>query len=150
MHQASDRRHNPPADQYSRDPNASSDLVQQQIAGDFKYEVAEKENAEDQSELLAGDGQRFVHRQRRKPNVIAIDKGDDEKHENKRKDPKPQFLNRLRSDRDRGDCGTASHTFSVRESDTSLISAERSRVQGSPKLYASKRSRSSERPHRES
>jgi hypothetical protein len=30
--------------------------VQQQIAGDFKEEVAEKENSKEQSVLLTGDG----------------------------------------------------------------------------------------------
>jgi hypothetical protein len=81
-----------------RNPDPSSDFVQQQIAGDFKDEVAEKENPKDQSVLLAGDGQLFVHRQRRKPNVEAIEKGNDEKQEDKGKNPDPQFSNRSRFD----------------------------------------------------
>jgi len=68
--------------------------VQQQIARDFEEEVAEKENPKEQSVLLAGDGQLFVHRQRRKPNVVAIEKGNDKKQEDKGKNPDPQFLNR--------------------------------------------------------
>jgi len=52
--------------------------VQQQIARDFKEKIAEKENPEDQSELLAGDRQLPVHRQRREPNVDAIEKGNNE------------------------------------------------------------------------
>jgi len=50
---------------------------------EFKEEVAEKENSEDQSVLLAADRQFSVHRQRRKPNVDAIEKGNDEKQETK-------------------------------------------------------------------
>ena|SRR6266850_5476987 len=47
----------------------------------------------DQSELLAGDSQLSVHRQRRKPNVDSVEKGNDEKQEDKRKNPDPHFLN---------------------------------------------------------
>ena len=59
-------------------------------------------NPEDQSVLLAGDRQFFVHRQPRKPNVDAIKKGNDEKQKDKGKNPYPHFLNRLRFYRDRG------------------------------------------------
>ena len=71
--EAGQRRYNSPANQYSSDPDPRSDFMQEQIAGDFKDEVAEKENPEDQSELLAGDGQLSVHGQRRKPNIVAIE-----------------------------------------------------------------------------
>jgi hypothetical protein len=67
--------------------------VQQQIAGDFKDRVAKKENPKDQSELLACDSQLSVHRQRRKPNVDSVEKGNDEKQEDKRKNPDPYFPN---------------------------------------------------------
>ena len=79
VHEAGQRRYNSPANQYSSDPDPRSDFMQEQIAGDFKDEVAEKENPEDQSELLAGDGQLSVHGQRRKPNIVAIEYGNDEK-----------------------------------------------------------------------
>jgi len=69
---AGQHRHNSPANQYSGDPDSRPDLVQQEVAGDFKEEVAEKENPEEQSVLLATDGQLFVHRQRRKSNVVPI------------------------------------------------------------------------------
>ena len=83
--------------------------MQQKIAGDFKEEVAEEENTEEQSALLAGDGQLSVHRQRRKPNVDTIEKGNNEEEEDKGKNPNPQFLNRPRPYRDRGDSEADSH-----------------------------------------
>src|SRR6267143_3535812 len=94
VHEAGQHRHNSPANQYSGDPDARADFVQQQIAGDFKDGVAEKENPKEQSVLLAADGQLFVHRQRRKPNVDAIEKGYDEKNEDKGKNPDPHFPDR--------------------------------------------------------
>ena len=93
VHEAGQHRHNSPAKQYSGDPDPRSDLVQQQIAGDFKDRVAEKENPKDQSELLACDSQLSVHRQRRKPNVDSVEKGNDEKQEDKGKNPDPHFPN---------------------------------------------------------
>src|ERR1700674_753834 len=93
VHETGQHRHNSPANQYSGDPDPRSDLVQQQIAGNFKDEVTEEENPEDQSELLAADGQLFIHRQRRKPNVVAIEKGNYEKQEDKGKNPDPHFPN---------------------------------------------------------
>jgi hypothetical protein len=91
LHQAGKCRDSSPTKQYPRDPDASPDLVQQQVAGNFKYEIAEKEDTEDQSELLARDGQLFVHRQRGEANIVAVDDGDDKQQKYKRKDPKPQF-----------------------------------------------------------
>jgi len=66
--------------------------VQQQIAGNFKDEVAEKENAKEQSVLLARDGQLFVHRQRREPNVDPVKKANYEKKEDKGKNLNSYFL----------------------------------------------------------
>jgi hypothetical protein len=76
----------------SRDPNPRPNPVQKQIAGYLKEKVTEKENPEDQSILLAVDGQLSVHRQRRKPNVVAVELGNDEQQEHKGKDPDPHFL----------------------------------------------------------
>ena len=95
IRQAAERSHRSPGKQYACNPDARSDFVRQQIARDLKEEVAEKENPEEQSVLLAGDGQLFVHRQRRKRNVGAVEKGNDEKQEDKRKNPDPHFPNRL-------------------------------------------------------
>jgi hypothetical protein len=70
--------------------------VQQQVAGNLKYEITDKENSEDKSELLAPDGQLSVHCQRRKAYVVPIDKGDDKEQKDKREDPLPQLLNGFR------------------------------------------------------
>src|SRR6516162_9092734 len=88
--------HNPPGNQDTGNPDASSDFVQQQITGDLKEEVAEKENSEDQSILLAGNSELFVHRQRCKPNVDAVEKANDVKEKNERDDPGLHFPNGLR------------------------------------------------------
>jgi hypothetical protein len=120
VHEAGQHRHNSPANQDSGDPDPRSDLVQQQIAGDFKEEVAEKENPEDQSVLLAGDRQLPIHRERRKPDVDAIEKGNDKKQEDK--NPYPYFLNRRRSYRDRGDCKAASHPEPLVDLETAFFS----------------------------
>src|SRR5580704_14356655 len=77
VHEARQHRQHSPGNQDSGDPNPRSNLVQQQIAGNFEEEVAEKENPEDQSVLLAGNGQFLIHRQRGKPDVHAIEKGND-------------------------------------------------------------------------
>lgn len=94
VHEARQHRDHSPANQDSGDPHARSDLVKQQIAGDFEEEISEKENPEDQSVLLVGDGQFLIHRQRGKPNVEAIKKSNNEKQEDKGKNPLPQFLDR--------------------------------------------------------
>ena len=101
LREAGQHRHNSPANQYSGDPDPRSDLVQQQIARDFKEEVAKKENPEEQSELLASDCQLLIHRQRGKPNVDAVQISDDVEKKNKGDNPDPHFPNRLRSDRTR-------------------------------------------------
>jgi hypothetical protein len=72
--------------------------VQQQIAGDFKDGVAEKENPEEQTVLLAGDGQLFVHRQGCKPDVDPVKKANDEKNEDIGENPNPHFLDSSRLD----------------------------------------------------
>ena len=92
MDEARQHSHKSPSKQDSGDPDARSDLVQQQIAGDFKKEVAKKENPENESELLAADGQLFVHCERGKPNVVAINECNDEKHKNKWENPEAYFL----------------------------------------------------------
>jgi len=63
------------------------------LAGNFKEEITDKENPKDQSELLASDGQLFVHRQRGKPNVDAVEEGNDVKKKNERNDPNLHFPN---------------------------------------------------------
>jgi hypothetical protein len=52
----------------------------------------------EQSVLLAGDGQLFVHRQRREPNVDPVKKTNDEKNEDIGENPNPHFLDCSRLD----------------------------------------------------
>src|SRR5260370_13331652 len=92
--EAAHHRHNSPANQDPGDPDSRSDLVQQEIAGNLKQEIAEKENSHQQSELLARDGQFLVHRQRGKPNVDPVEIGNDVQQKKIRDNPEPQFLNR--------------------------------------------------------
>src|SRR5215469_5646819 len=108
-YQASEGRDNSPAQKDSRNPDASTDPVQQQIARGLKNEVADKENPVQQSELLARDVQLLVHCQRCKPNVIPIENGDNKEQQHKRQNPEPQLLNGPRLNR--GGCyvGAAIH-----------------------------------------
>src|SRR3984893_16784556 len=72
----------------------SSELVQQQIAGDLEEEITDEENTRKKSELLAGDTQLFVHRQSGKPNVDPVNISNDVEKKDKGKNPGPDFLNR--------------------------------------------------------
>ena len=72
------------------------DLMQQQIAGNFKQEVPKKENPRDQPKLLAANRQLFVHRQRRKSDVDPVEKGNDVKEKYEGNNSHPQLLNRSR------------------------------------------------------
>jgi hypothetical protein len=69
--------------------------VQQEIAWDLEQGVAEKENAAEQSVLLAGNRQLLVHRQRSEPNVDPIEIGSDIEKKHKRENPDFQFPDRL-------------------------------------------------------
>src|SRR6266480_7927037 len=83
-----------PGNQNACNPDAGADPMQQQIARNFKEEVAEKENPGEQTELLASDRQLLVHRQRRKRNVDSVEKADDVQQEKKGENPGPHFPNR--------------------------------------------------------
>ena len=72
----------------------SSELVQQQIAGDLEEEITDEENTREKSELLAGDTQLLIHRQRCKPNVDPVNISNDVQKKDKGKNPAPDFLNR--------------------------------------------------------
>ena len=79
--------------------------MQQEIAGYLKDKIAEKENPEGERVLLAGNGKLFVHRQRREPNVDAINERNNVKNKDEGNDSGSQFLDRSLLDRDCGGCG---------------------------------------------
>jgi hypothetical protein len=82
-----------PDDQDPCNPDTGADPVQQQIAGDLKKEIAEKEDPADQSELLAGNPQLLIHGQRGKVNVGAIQMAREIKQKNIRNDSQTYFSN---------------------------------------------------------
>lgn len=108
VHQASQNGHDSPSKQNPRNPNTRSDLVQQQITGDFKKAIPEKEDSGDQPELPAGDAKVFVHRQCCEPNVDAVNISNYVKKKKKGEKPDPHLLNRLRCSRGGRDRGAAS------------------------------------------
>src|SRR5712692_8241973 len=93
LHETGGHSHNAPAEQNAGDPDACSDLMQQEIARNFKDDIADEENPGYEPKLLAGDSQFLVHRQGGKPNVDAVEKGHDVKNEEKGKKSDLQFLN---------------------------------------------------------
>jgi hypothetical protein len=68
-------------------------LKQGEITGDFKEEVAPKENSCRESELFAGNGQFPIHRQRCKPHVDSVDEGYDLDCKQERQQPELQLAN---------------------------------------------------------
>ena len=91
MDEPSKSGQNSSRDQYPRDPDASSDLVQQEIAGDLEKAVTEKENPGCESELLAGHRQLLVHRQRGEPDVDAVNERDNIENEQERQESELQL-----------------------------------------------------------
>src|SRR5712692_4984545 len=90
-------------------------LCSSRLLGNFKDEVAEKENPDEQSKLLAGDTQLIVHRQRGEPNVDPVEIGNDVEKQYEGKNPDPHFPNRLRFDGDWSGRGTGSHVHLMRD-----------------------------------
>jgi hypothetical protein len=83
--------------------------VEQEIAWDLEQGVAKKENAAEQSVLLARDRQLLVHGQSSKPNVDPIEIGSDIEKKGKWENPDSQFPDRLLFDEVPRDCATGSH-----------------------------------------
>jgi len=54
LHKPSRSRHRAPRDQNAGDPDARTDFVKDEVAGDLKQEVTPEENSRRKSELLAG------------------------------------------------------------------------------------------------
>jgi hypothetical protein len=113
LHEASQHCHDSPTDQYPRNPDTRSDLVQQQVAGYLKNEVAEKEYSREEPELLASDSQFPVHRQSRKANVDAVEESNHHKNEDERDDPSPHFEDCSRLNYDRSNRRTGSHAHLI-------------------------------------
>jgi hypothetical protein len=89
VHDARERGDNSPANQYACDPDPCSDLVKQEIAGDLKQEITEKEDPNEQSKLLARNRQILIHCQCREADVDAVKISDDVEKKEERNDPDP-------------------------------------------------------------
>ena len=68
--------------------------MQQQIAWYLENEIAPKEYARQQSELLARDSQLLIHSQRCEPNVDAVNKANYEQNEDEWDDVRFQLADR--------------------------------------------------------
>src|SRR5262249_40119081 len=88
-----------PRNQDACDPNARSDPVQYEIAGDLEQKVTNEKDSSCKAELLAGDGQLAIHRQGRKSYVDPVEESDGIEHEEERQQPDPEFPDRHRPDR---------------------------------------------------
>jgi hypothetical protein len=99
LHETGGHSHNAPTEQNSGDPDARPDLMQQEIARNFKDDIADEENPGYEPKLPTGDSQFLVHRQGGKPNIDAVDKRDDVKNEQKGKKPDLQLVNSSGADR---------------------------------------------------
>ena len=64
-----------PGEQDAGDPFARADPVQDQVAGDFRQEVADEEHAGAKSEHGLGEAERVLHRQLGEAHVHAIEVG---------------------------------------------------------------------------
>ena len=72
----------------------SSDFVKDEVAGDLEQKVTPEKDSGCESELLAGDGQFVIHRQRRKSDVDAVEESNDIEHEEKCQEPDSEFPDR--------------------------------------------------------
>ncbi len=91
MHEAGQSSQDSPSNQDPCNPDASSDLVQQEIARDLEKAITKEEDSGRESDLLAGHGQFLVHSQRGEPDVDAVHEGDDIKNEQERKESELEF-----------------------------------------------------------
>ena len=74
--EASEAGEKPPGEEDAGDPDTRADFVKQEIAGNFKSGIAEEEDAGDQAELLAGDGEFAIHGEGGEPDVDAVEERD--------------------------------------------------------------------------
>src|SRR5579864_6732204 len=94
LYEPCQRGNRAPCDQDAGDPHTRADPMKDQVAGNFKQEVAPKENPGGEPELLAGDCQLPIHCQRREPQVDPVDEREHKKHKQERKQPDPDFADR--------------------------------------------------------
>src|SRR5215469_1375535 len=91
LHKASQRCNDAPCNENACDPDARADAVEDEVAGDFKQEVAPKENSSRKSKMLACDGQFAIHRQSRKAQVNSVDESHDVEHKQERQKSELDF-----------------------------------------------------------
>src|SRR5579859_408541 len=115
LHKACESRDRAPGDQDACDPDTRADPVKYQVAGNLKQEVSPEENSSSQSELLARDGQRPIHRQRRKAQVDSVDEGDHVKCKQERQQTDLEFPDRCFLDRVRSSAIASYHAHSPRK-----------------------------------
>jgi hypothetical protein len=80
-------RHDSPTNENASNPDACSNFVQHQVAGDFKDEVANEENPKGQPILVGRDTQLLVHRPACQADVRSVKEGNDVQQEEKWNDP---------------------------------------------------------------
>src|SRR5215469_5663243 len=94
LHKARESGNYGPRDQDACYPYTSSDFVKDEVAGDLEQKVTPEKDSGCESELLAGDGQFAIHRQRCKSDVDAVEESNDIEHEEKRQQPDSEFPDR--------------------------------------------------------
>jgi len=66
-----------PGDHYPGNPDPGSDLVEDEVRWNLGKEVTQEENSGSEAEYGGRETQVRVHRQRRKPDVHAVDEGNE-------------------------------------------------------------------------
>src|SRR5450631_3746548 len=64
VNEAGEKRQAAPSDDDAGEPDASTELMEQQVAGNLENEISEEENSGEKAELLAGDAEILVHGER--------------------------------------------------------------------------------------
>ena len=106
--------------------------MKDEIAGNLKEKVAPKEDSRCESELLTGDRQLAIHRQRRKPQVDSVDEGDDVEDKEKREQSDPELPDRRGLDQVRNNATAGCHTYLSHE----LVRVPRNCPRRSPGRHA--------------
>src|SRR5262245_25816103 len=99
LHKTGQGRYDAPTNQDACDPPPCSDSVQYEVAGDLEQKITPEKDSSCETELLAGDGQLAIHRQRRKSYVDSVKESEGVEHEEERQQPDPEFPDHRRLDR---------------------------------------------------